>query len=179
MPVFLLFVAYFLLEGYLLATFWREFGFVNVLFALLVGFVLGIGILRTQGRYMLFKIQQSVARGEPPTDEIIQGVLNFAAGILFLIPGFVSDLIALYFILPGFRRLAVRSFKRRIGRMMTGGSFRVFTYGAYTPGAGGFRRREHGIAEPPPEGWMRDVSPRVIDVQPVSVESDEYNRRDV
>lgn len=178
MPTFLLFIAYFLLEGYSLAYFWREFGFVNLLFALLIGAVLGIGILRTQGRYMLFKMQQSLARGEAPTDDIIQGILNFTAGILFLIPGFVSDLIALFLILPGFRRLAVRSVKRRLGRVVSGGTFRVFTYGMRGPGPGDFRTRSAEYTEPPPEGWMRDVSPRVIDVKPIVVESDEKNPRD-
>lgn len=181
MPVFLLFIAYFLLEGYSLAYFWQVFGFVNLLFALLVGAVLGIGILRTQGRYMIFRMQQSLARGQTPTDDIILGIMSFAAGILFLIPGFISDLVALFFILPGLRWIALRSVKRRIGRMMSGGNFRVFTYGMGMRGpgpGGGFYTGPQDQTEPPEEGWMRDVSPRVIDVKPVVVDSDENKPQD-
>lgn len=165
MPILLFVLFFFLLEGYSLVYVWRAYGFVHLCFALLVAAVLGIGILRTQGRYMVMRMQQSMARGQAPTDEIIGGILSFAAGLLLLMPGFISDTIAVFLILPGFRSLAVKLFRRYMARVvaMGSGSFRVFTYGA---GAGETRRTSN-------EEWMRDVSPRVIDVTPVSTENDE------
>ena len=168
MPL-LLVLSYFLLEGYSLAQFWKHFGFVNLLFALLAGAVFGFGVLRSQGRYMLTKMQQNLVRGLTPPDEILHGILIFVAGVLFVIPGFASDLLALFLLVPGPRHLTVAVFKRRFANLAKTGGFRVFTYG------GGFGSGPKGTSTGATndDGWTRDVSPRVIDVKPIAVETHE------
>ena len=62
--------------------------------------LLGMLLVRFEGRRTLAKIQQSLVRGEPPTDELVDGALLIAAGAFFLTPGLVTDAIALLIALP-------------------------------------------------------------------------------
>lgn len=165
---FLIFVCYIVTEVYAFNWVWDHFGFVNTLFAMMFSAILGIGIVRNQGRYVLRKTQEAMARGQAPTDPVLHGLLVLLGGLLFIFPGFVSDVLGLLFVLPGTRHLIARFLKPRLARGMAGGNFRVFTFGA------GPRAQPQREADPaPPGGWERDVSPKVIDVKPISVESRE------
>jgi UPF0716 protein FxsA len=149
----------------------NHIGWVNAIFALVVSGILGAGLARSQGRYVLGQLQEQLARGQAPTNEVLHGILIFVGGILFLIPGFLSDIVAIFLVLPGSRHLMAAYLKRRFAR--TGASsFKIFTSGAGGGFAGGFSTggfrttRTHTQAE-----QMRDVTPKVIDVTPISSES--------
>jgi UPF0716 protein FxsA len=62
--------------------------------------LLGMLFVRAEGRRTLAKIQRSLARGEAPTDELVDGGLLIAAGAFLLTPGFVTDLAGLLLVLP-------------------------------------------------------------------------------
>ena len=53
--------------------------------------VLGMLLLRAEGRATLGRMQAKLARGEPPTDELLDGGLLIAAGAFLLTPGLVTD----------------------------------------------------------------------------------------
>lgn len=75
--------------------------------------LLGMLLVRAEGRHTLAKIQQKTARGEVPTDELVDGGFLLVAGALFLTPGLVTDLIALLLALPPTRypiRLLVKKY---------------------------------------------------------------------
>ena len=164
MPFFSIFALLIGVEIYVLVKVWIAYGFINTVFALMAAGVLGAGIARNQGRYILQKLQTSVAQGQMPADQVLHGMLIFIGGLLFIVPGFVSDFIALIFILPGTRHLVVASIKRRFARKVSSGQFRVFTFGNMNmrngPSGGGASATE--------SGFVRDVSPKVIDVTPIS-----------
>ena len=62
--------------------------------------VLGMLLLRAEGRATLARIQRKVARGAPPTDELLDGGLLIAAGAFLLTPGLVTDAVGFLFALP-------------------------------------------------------------------------------
>ena len=62
--------------------------------------ILGMLLLRAEGRATLARVQRKLARGEPPTDELLDGGLLIAAGALLLTPGLVTDAIGFLFALP-------------------------------------------------------------------------------
>ncbi|MWV64760.1 membrane protein FxsA [Halorubrum sp. JWXQ-INN 858] len=62
--------------------------------------VLGMLLLRAEGRATLGRMQRKLARGEPPTDELLDGGLLIAAGALLLTPGLVTDAIGFLLALP-------------------------------------------------------------------------------
>ncbi|PSP84267.1 membrane protein FxsA [Halobacteriales archaeon QS_6_64_34] len=73
--------------------------------------LVGMLLVRAEGRATLQKIQQKLATGEVPTNELIDGGLLVAAGAFFLTPGLVTDFVGLLLALPPTRypiRAAVR-----------------------------------------------------------------------
>ena len=62
--------------------------------------VLGMLLLRAEGRATLARVQRKLARGEPPTDELLDGGLLIAAGAFLLTPGLVTDAIGFLLALP-------------------------------------------------------------------------------
>jgi len=106
-----------ILEIYLLIKFIGTLGFFPTLLLLLAAGALGAFLLRVQGWTTWFRVQQALARGELPARELIEGGLIAAGGVLLLIPGFISDLLALLCLLPATRKqLAQRILESRVLR---------------------------------------------------------------
>jgi UPF0716 protein FxsA len=64
----------------------------------------GIAILRRQGPAALNRVAARLQSGELPALEVAEGALLALAGLLLLIPGFMTDLAGLLLLVPGFRR---------------------------------------------------------------------------
>ncbi|MUV89575.1 membrane protein FxsA [Halapricum sp. CBA1109] len=71
----------------------------TVALVVLTGLV-GVLLVRAEGRHTIRKIQEKLARGEPPTDELIDGALLVAAGAFLLTPGIVTDATGILFVFP-------------------------------------------------------------------------------
>ena len=70
-------------------------------------------LLRAEGRATLARVQRKLARGEPPTDELLDGGLLIAAGAFLLTPGLVTDALGFLLALPITRvpiRMAVKRY---------------------------------------------------------------------
>ena len=75
--------------------------------------LIGLLLVRAEGRHTIRKIQRKLARGDPPTDELLDGALLLVAGALMLTPGLVTDLLGLVLVLPPTRypiRLVVKRY---------------------------------------------------------------------
>ena len=70
-----------------------------VLLVVLTGLV-GLLLARFEGRHTIRKMQRKLARGEPPTNEVIDGGLLLVAGAFLLTPGLVTDAIGFLLIVP-------------------------------------------------------------------------------
>lgn len=70
-----------------------------LLLVVLTGLI-GMLLVRAEGRHTIRKIQRKLAEGEPPTDELIDGALLIAAGAFLLTPGLVTDLLGFLFVIP-------------------------------------------------------------------------------
>ena len=62
--------------------------------------VLGMLLLRAEGRATRARIQRKLARGSPPTDELLDGGLLIASGAFLLTPGLVTDAVGFLLALP-------------------------------------------------------------------------------
>ncbi|MFI5045495.1 MAG: FxsA family protein [Acidimicrobiia bacterium] len=65
--------------------------------------VVGVWIVKQQGIGAWSRIRGDLAAGRVPGTAIIDGALILTAGVLFLIPGFVTDIIAVVLLLPPVR----------------------------------------------------------------------------
>jgi UPF0716 protein FxsA len=92
------------LEIYLLIKLIGLLGFILTLALLLSAAGLGLFLLRTQGFSTWLRVQQALARGELPAQAMVESALVAVGGLLLLIPGFLSDLLALPCLIPATRR---------------------------------------------------------------------------
>jgi UPF0716 protein FxsA len=71
-----------------------------VVLLVVVTALIGMLLVRAEGRHTLRRIQEKLGTGEVPTDELIDGGFLVAAGAFFLTPGFVTDLLGLLLAIP-------------------------------------------------------------------------------
>lgn len=76
--------------------------------------LLGLTVLRLQGMATALQVRQALARDELPGRALFDGACVAFAGFLLLIPGFVTDAVAILLLLPPLRRLLFWLVARRI-----------------------------------------------------------------
>jgi UPF0716 protein FxsA len=96
---------------------------------LVAGFIFGLQLMRSQGLNSMLQASQNVQVGESPLAPLAGGIVKAFAGILLIIPGFISDILALIILLPFVRN----AFARYIAKK---GQFKGFAAGGF--GKGGF-----------------------------------------
>ena len=112
--------------------------------ALLVGIcVVGALILRAQGFAAMGRAMQAVRDGKPPVEPVVDSMFLMLAGVLFLIPGFITDVAGALLLIPPLRRGFARWVFRR---MLAGGRFSASTVRVET--RDGRDPRGEGQAEP-------------------------------
>ncbi|HEY0721543.1 MAG TPA: FxsA family protein [Gammaproteobacteria bacterium] len=88
-------------------------GWQTVLWVILAAMAGGM-LLRLHGIATMRRVQSAMMRGELPARAMFDGALLFFAAILLIIPGFISDAIALLLLLPPTRWLLLRMMMRRV-----------------------------------------------------------------
>lgn len=72
-----------------------------MLILLLIGSsLLGITLIRVRGWYSLTRVKQQLTQGQLPTDALFGSLRWLVAGVLFVIPGFVTDILACVLLSP-------------------------------------------------------------------------------
>jgi UPF0716 protein FxsA len=92
-----------LVELYVLVAVAGAIGLLPALMLLLAVSFLGVWLVRREGLGMLRRMQETLGRGEMPATEMIDGGLLVVAGVMCLVPGFVTDAMGLLLILPPVR----------------------------------------------------------------------------
>jgi len=77
-----------------------ELGFGDTAILLILSALFGTYLAKHQGKVVLVRIQQCMAEGRLPTMEMVDGFLIFLGGLLFVFPGFISDILGLVLIFP-------------------------------------------------------------------------------
>lgn len=136
----LLFLLVPLVEIYILIKVGGLIGAIPTVFMVVFTAVLGALLLQAQGISTLRRFQETVARGQVPALEMLEGLFLLIGGVLLLTPGFFTDAFGFACLITPLRRWMVR---RMIDR------FQVFPNGGvYPPGA------------PPPRG---EHEPRTLE----------------
>ena len=93
----------------------HHIGGLNTIGLLLLFSIAGAWLARREGFSVLRRIQDQLANRTVPTDELIEGGLVFAGGVLLLVPGFVTDAFGLLLLFPLTRHMTRRILRRRFG----------------------------------------------------------------
>jgi UPF0716 protein FxsA len=114
----------------------------------------GSMLLKHQGRGAWRRFNEAIAQRRFPGREVVDGVLIVIGGTLLVTPGFITDVVGLFFLIPPTRALA-RALLRRftVGRIAVVGGSGGGGFGGFGGWGGGSGRRP----EPGPGGpRMRD-----------------------
>jgi UPF0716 protein FxsA len=110
--------------------------------------LLGVRVLRAQGRSAIERVSLAVSERDAPGRAAIDGALGFLGGLLLVVPGFVTDVFGVLLLFKPTRTVTRRWLSRRIAtRVMR-----------FTATAGRFAPRTRGV--------------RVADVESTAIEED-------
>jgi UPF0716 protein FxsA len=108
-----LFVGIPLLELYWLIEVGSHIGAIPTIFLTVFTAVLGGMLVRMQGLATAMKVQKSMAMGEMPAIEMMEGAVLLVCGFLLLLPGFLTDILGFLALVPQIRRWTIVTFLKR------------------------------------------------------------------
>lgn len=91
-------------------------GFLNTIGLLLLVSLVGAWLVKRQGLGVMARIREQRSAGRLPAAEAFDGALILVAGVLLVIPGFVTDALGLLLLLPPVRAVVRRFVSRRVLR---------------------------------------------------------------
>jgi UPF0716 protein FxsA len=108
----------FILIGGIIAEIWvfikagEAFGALPVLLAVVAAMLVGVAVIRRQGAKTLNSLREALAGAPLPKGGAGEAALVYLAGILLILPGFLSDIAAIALLIPMVRRMLLA----RLGR---------------------------------------------------------------
>jgi UPF0716 protein FxsA len=95
----------------------QAIGILNTIGLLILSSVVGFWVCKRAGLSVFRRMQQTVAEGNMPHREVVDGFLVLVAGVLLVVPGFVTAFFGALLLLPpvrvGVRTLLIGSFAKR------------------------------------------------------------------
>jgi UPF0716 protein FxsA len=141
----ILFIVVPIAELYVIIQVGEAIGLLPTLALLLLDAILGSLLLKHQGRGAWRRFNEALAQRRFPGQEVADGLLIVIGGTLLLAPGFLTDIVGIFLLVPPTRAIARSVLKRfTVGR---------FTVVGMSAGAGDAFRRAGGAGRP---GAQRD-----------------------
>ena len=85
-------------------------GSFNTISIIILSAFLGIYLIKTHAPTYLADIRNKMIQGIRPDKEIFSGVITFISGVLFLIPGFLTDFIALLLLFSPIKNILIQKY---------------------------------------------------------------------
>jgi UPF0716 protein FxsA len=114
LALILIFVVVPLAELYVILTVSDSIGLAPTLAILVADSLLGSWLLKSQGRAVWQRFNETLRAGRVPHREIVDGVLVIFGGAFLITPGFITDVLGVLLLLPPTRALFRRSLQRRL-----------------------------------------------------------------
>jgi UPF0716 protein FxsA len=109
----------------------RAIGWLAAIVLLIATSLVGVRLLRVQGRSAIEGVSLAVAEQRSPGRAVVYGALGFLGSVLLVVPGFVTDLLGVLLVLPPTRSLTRRWISHHYGSRAM--SF-LASAGRFTPG---------------------------------------------
>ena len=101
--LFLIFTGVSLLEIFVLVKVGGFLGAWPTILLVILTALIGSALVRSQGLELVKTLQQRMASGEIPGQQLIEGMMLIITGVLLVTPGFVTDLCGLLLLQPTIR----------------------------------------------------------------------------
>ena len=112
LPLFLLALPLMEIAGFVIVG--REVGALATVGLVLASSIAGVLLLRHQGFGVMARVRAEMDAGHDPSRHLAHGAMIVVAAILLIIPGFITDILAILLLLPPVRDFAWRLLKSRI-----------------------------------------------------------------
>lgn len=119
MPVLILVLAALAVEITVMVLVGSAIGVLPTILLLIAATVLGGWLLRREGVRTLTAFREAMLARRPPHKEMVDGILIAAAAMLIALPGFVSDVMAIFLLFPPTRAIVRRRWMRRVEARQT------------------------------------------------------------
>lgn len=116
LALIVIFIVVPLAELYVILKVGDAIGLGWTLLILVADSILGSMLLKSQGRQVWRRFNEATTAGRIPHSEIIDGVLIIFGGAFLLTPGFLTDVLGLFFLLPPTRAIFRRTVRAGIER---------------------------------------------------------------
>lgn len=125
LKLFLCFTLIPVIELYLLIQVGTVIGGLNtILLVILTGFA-GAWLARMEGMNTMLKLRANIAQGLMPAEEMIDAVIIFAAGIVLITPGLMTDVFGLSLLWPPSRNWFKRMLRKKFDEMQLQGNINI------------------------------------------------------
>ncbi len=122
----LLFIIVPIVEIYVLFEVGNTIGLGATILLIFATGIAGAHLAKSQGMSLMMRIQQEMAAGRMPPEELIDGALVLSGGLLLLTPGFCTDLAGFLLLAPFSRTILKGWLKKIIGRMLARGEMKIY-----------------------------------------------------
>ena len=101
-------------EIYILIAIGGQIGILPSIGLVILTGIVGASLARSQGLQTLGRIRDSFQQGVVPGEELLNALLIAIAGIVLLTPGFLTDAVGLFLLIPTTQALCREWLKRRM-----------------------------------------------------------------
>jgi UPF0716 protein FxsA len=108
-----------LAELYVIVQVGQELGILPTIALLIVISAVGSALVKREGVRVYRDFVSAIRTGVEPTRQIVAGVCVLGAGVMFLAPGFFSDMVGIALLLPPTRRVVTQLVLRGSSRRAT------------------------------------------------------------
>ena len=131
-----------IVEIYVIVQVGQEIGAWQTVALLLIESAIGVWLLKREGRRTWRELRLALNQARVPAKELADAALVLIGGTLLVTPGFVTDVVGFFCVLPFTRPLARRLLLAYISRRVARGTIRVVA----GPGSG-FRPRSSTVVD--------------------------------
>ena len=114
MPLFWIFIVLPLLELFVMIEVGAAIGAGWTVLLVVLTSVLGVALVRRQGRHAMADLQASMEELRDPARPVAHGALILLAGALLIVPGFLTDIAGGMLLIPPLRDWLLRRMGRRM-----------------------------------------------------------------
>lgn len=124
--LFLLFTLIPIIELMILIDLGTSIGLAPTLGVVILTGALGAWAARTQGFYVVSRIQSEMAAGRLPGAEMVEGAMVLVGGVLLLTPGLLTDAAGFALMVPAVRAVVRSWLMRKFEKMIDEGKVHVY-----------------------------------------------------
>ena len=115
-----------IIDLYILIKASQSMGFWTTIFLIIATGIAGYYLARSEGKVVISSINNQLAQGNLPSDDLLTGLCIIIGGVFLIVPGIVTDIVGITMILPGTRELYKNNIKRILQNKIRKGNASLF-----------------------------------------------------